>query len=630
MSSQVNIKKQATFNPPPTGFLAFGFDQYGNPCRVNADGSYTIISLVDQGESNGAAANILANKGVGLEANLPTTFVVNDVYVSTDTNRIFTAVDSATWSTSDLIESQLVTDTSADPFILYQYVEGTLVGYGVLTLDQITALNEMILSRTYTQEPTGFTNNANITISYNSTTRKVTLNGTFKAYYQGTEVAELVDGWESEAHPNTEGNYFLLYNGTAFEFVSNGVTFSDLFIAYVQYKGVGLDNMAIRETHGFMQNQTHKEFHETIGTYMTSGGDVSSYVLASNVVAERRPEVSNTTVNDEDLQTIIPSLTDGLYTHRYLEGSEVRTLNIEQADIIALDGNRPYYNENVGGTWQQTLFPLNAYGAIFIVGIPVTSDVESQKYRYMWVQSQQVSTNLADIQALTSNSLVHGKSTALVSEFVFFGKIIIQYKSGNWEFTSVEKITGTRINQVATPAGNYLSTVASNDTIEGDGTSGNPLGVTGIFYNIAKTFKGIFNFESITDDRTFSLPDISGLIAVFGMLNPFKFGRQVWVQEHIQTWSAATNFNLNNGNTQSAVVDATSTITITNKQLGGQYNIDLKIDAIGGYTLTFDGSFGDIDSNGESSPLTVSANERYFISVSHTTNGTLTIITKIV
>jgi len=150
----------------------------------------------------------------------------------------------------------------------------------------------------------------------------------------------------------------------------------------------------------------------------------------------------------------------------------------------------------------------------------------------------------------------------------------------------------------------------------------------GWIFNVARTFKAIFNIESLTADRTFTWPNISGLIAVFGMLNPFKFGGQAWSDEHVQTFSAATNFNLDNGNLHSCVADQTSTLSVTNKQLGSNYELDILTDATGGYTLTFDSSFGTISANGESSPLAVIENDRIIVFISHSTNGTLTRITK--
>ena len=86
-----------------------------------------------------------------------------------------------------------------------------------------------------TKEPTGFTNNQNITVSYDGTTRKVTLTGTFEAYYKGVLVRELIDGWVSEAHDVAQGVYYLYYCDDGFVFNTTPWDFSCLMICFVQY-----------------------------------------------------------------------------------------------------------------------------------------------------------------------------------------------------------------------------------------------------------------------------------------------------------------------------------------------------------------------------------------------------------
>lgn len=323
-----------------------------------------------------------------------------------------------------------------------------------------------------TGEPTGFTNNDAITVSYNPTTRKVTLTGTFEGYYKGVKVLELVNGWSSPAHADVEANYYLYYCETGFVFDTTPWDFTCLMIAFIQYNS---HQLGIREVHGFMPHVTHDEFHRTIGAYKRSGGDFSGVTLNSVTAALRRPDVSDTYVADEDLVSLIPALATKAYTQRFLAGSAVRSFNLDQVEILPVSGNQPYYNQNVAGTWQQTLFMNNNYGAIFIVALPTTADTLSQKYRYMFVQPQQISASLEVIQALTPAFLTHGDSNLLVSEFVFIGKIIVRYTGGNWSITSIDKLDGTRISQVATPAGNYLSVVSHDATLTGDGTAVSPL-----------------------------------------------------------------------------------------------------------------------------------------------------------
>jgi hypothetical protein len=335
-------------------------------------------------------------------------------------------------------------------------------------------------------EPTGFTNNANIGVSYDPTTRKVTLSGTFEAFYKGVKIPVLKDGWVSEAHADVAGTYYLYYCATGFVFDTTPWDFACLHIAFIQYNA---HDIGIREVHGFMPNTVHDELHRTIGSFKRSGGDFTGYVLNSTVAAERRPDVSDTAVQDEDLTSTVLALSTKLYTQRYLTGSAVRSFTTGASDIVPLSGSQPYWNKNTVGTWSQELFSNNSYGAIFVVALPTTADAGSQAFRYMFVQPQKNSASLAEIQALTPNDLTHGD---MVSEFVFIGKIIIRYTGGNWSITQVDKIDGTRNSQVTTPAGNYLSIVSHDATLSGEGTAGSPLSVV----NDGHTHDGRYYTES--------------------------------------------------------------------------------------------------------------------------------------
>jgi hypothetical protein len=357
-----------------------------------------------------------------------------------------------------------------------------VAGMGLSSNDYTTPEKELLasLSNTnmlgeLTEEPTGFTNNSSIDIVYDSTEKTITLNGTFQAYYQGILIEELVNGWVSDPHPDTYDTYFLYYNGTSFIFDNNPWLFEYLQIAFVQYSAT--HKFAARETHGFMPNVVHKNIHQTIGTYKTAGGDFSSFIPNSTTAVNRRPDISSTTVADEDLQSVIGSLTSKTYTQRYLTGSAVRTITTGAAEIVPVNGNEPYWNRNIVGVWSQQLFNNGEYGAIFVIAVPTTSDAGSTAYRYMFVQPQQVSSSLTTIQALSPTSLVLGDNVLFIAEFVFVGKIIIRRASNNWHITEISKLDGTKISQVAYIANNALTTVNVDTTLTGDGTAASPLSV---------------------------------------------------------------------------------------------------------------------------------------------------------
>lgn len=326
--------------------------------------------------------------------------------------------------------------------------------------------------RDITKEPTGFTDPENIIVTYNSTDRTVTLTGNIEAYYKWKKIPELVSWWTSDQHADTHWTFFLHYCDTWFIFDTSPWTFDCLQIAFAQSNSY---KIGIRECHWFMQRQSHKEFHETVGTYRSSGWDFSDYTTGSTTIADRRPNIASLVVYDEDLKSNIPLLNTKKYTHRYLSWAGVRTFDIQQNDFIKQNWTVARYNRFSLGVRDFADIPNNNYAAIFVVWIPATSDSWSQEYRYMFVQPQQFGS-LAQIQALTPNNLNHWDTMMLVSEFVFFGKIIIQTAWNNWTIYSVELLTSTRVNQVST-WWNFLSIVNTNTTLIGDWTAWNPLWV---------------------------------------------------------------------------------------------------------------------------------------------------------
>lgn len=385
----------------------------------------------------------------------------SNVTITTDnTNKRITISATGELSGTIMADDVLITDIGS--FFTSGSVEGALQEVGnVANLPTIT------------KEPTGFTNNENIDVSYNSTTRTVTLTGTFEAYYRGQKVTSLISGWVSQAHADIEGNYYLYYNGSSFVFNTTPWEFDMLMIAFVQYNS---HRIGVREVHGYMQWQTHKHLHDNIGAYRCEGGDFSNFVLNSTTPANRKPYISSTSVCDEDLRTNLSALTTNLYTQRYLINTGSRTFNINQPEIIPNNGSLPYWNQFNGSTWVQTLMSNNQYGAIFVVAVPMTSDATSQIYRYMFVQPQTVSTSLTAIQNITPNNLTHGDGSNLLSEFVFIGKIIIQASVSSWSIVSVEKLFGSKIGQVSV-SGSFLSSVTTDNSITGSGTPTSPLSV---------------------------------------------------------------------------------------------------------------------------------------------------------
>jgi len=356
----------------------------------------------------------------------------------------------------------------------------------------------------YTKEPTGFLYNSDINISYNKVTRKITLTGSnLTAVYRGKIIKELYNKttWESIAHADTDGVFYLKYGESGFTFSTTAWEFSEVQISVVQRNTPGNYAIGLREAHGLMQHLVHEVLHGTIGSYLVSGGDITGLVNNSTIASERRPLISQTLVKDEDSGSLLSSIS-GNYTQRFISGTttqNTKSYSLDNIDIINLTGSRPNYNSINGGVWGWTPFPTNAYGKIFIVAVPTTSDTESSKYRLLFVQPQTVSTTLSTIQALTPSSLVHGETAVLFQEFTFIGEIIIRYTSANWVIIAQSKLTGTKIQQISSPSLQYLTQVYRDDSLKGDGTTISPLGFNKLLDNVeiaSSTTEGCMRYRT--------------------------------------------------------------------------------------------------------------------------------------
>lgn len=315
-----------------------------------------------------------------------------------------------------------------------------------------------------TKDPTGFFEPENTVMSYDLITRTVTLSGSVLAFWRAKQVNALYSGWTSIAHSAEDGVYYLYYDGVSFIWSTELWEFYYLHIARVIVSNSGTVKFCIRECHGFTYPPTHYNLHQNIGTSrLESSGLLTSYVLDSTTAIDRRPDINLCNLFDEDLETTLPALTSKIsYSWWYRTGTDTVNIDNDHNEIINLSVNQPYWNENVGGSWQQTLFSNNFYGKIFVLAVPTTSDVGSQKYRYIFVQPQEIHILSSSIDGVSTLSLDLGGLVDELKEFVFIAEITIQYVASNWIIKEISPIEGTRVSQV-TVSGSAAALVAQHE-----------------------------------------------------------------------------------------------------------------------------------------------------------------------
>ena len=342
------------------------------------------------------------------------------------------------------------------------------------------------------KNPTGFSVPKDVIVTYDSGTTKITLTGTVLAYWRGEVVALLISGWESPAltatygAPNA-GNYYLYYNGTSFVWSTTEWAFDNLLIALVYYKADGTFIFAQRETHGVMPWQSHSVFHDSIGTQKMSGGSLSNYTLDSTTSADRRPDISEALIKDEDLETeILALLSSAKFTQVYLSGTEaspVVNFDIDNDDIVPLNGAKPQYNAVDGGNWSLLDVPDKKFMAVFLILFPASADAASQKKRFLWIPSQTVGKE-KDMQSLDIGSLDLSDFAELAPEYVASAKVIMEYKDADWEIKDVIVLTGSRTLTLQ-QSGGFLTAVTTDDSMSGNGTPADPLSMIPITQDIA-------------------------------------------------------------------------------------------------------------------------------------------------
>ncbi|MBW2647656.1 MAG: hypothetical protein JRE23_16075, partial [Deltaproteobacteria bacterium] len=319
-------------------------------------------------------------------------------------------------------------------------------------------------------ELTGWVNNAGIVLTYDPVARTITLTGDLRYLWRG-EMMELTSPWVSDAHdtPLDHGYFLFSVDGKAWTWQADiAWEFKDLQASYVYFGTT--DKFALREPHATMDWEAHQEFHETYGTYRKSGGLLTSgtYVIQPNspVDADNTPGVDQTLLKDEDILTTVLALLEGTYT--WMWGDDSNQVNWSLGNPTIADYiTYPLYNLN----GVLTDMGNNGFMNVYVVGMPVTSDVGSQSYRFMFVPGSQRYSSLS-LALLEAPELNIGNFTAIAPEFNIMLRITLGSKSsynsatGKFRIEDVVQIAGSRAQP--TTVGGTGSTdhnVLSNRTI---------------------------------------------------------------------------------------------------------------------------------------------------------------------
>ena len=403
---------------------------------------------------------------------------------------------------------------------------------------------------------TGFKEPENVIVTYSQANRTITLTGTVEAYYDSVLIPALVTGWVSDPHDAGLTNIilWLYYDGTNYIWTSTFPGFAVVLIAQLSYLGVTLGYHGRRECHGLESEYQHAYDHYGLGTIIETAMTSSGVTLDSITAAQRRPSFSASVLLDEDLKHTINADISKSYAHQWLTGTTNAALinaNTGNADIIALSGERPYYNQLNAGTWQQTLLTTRAFTSVYVIGFPATADTASQTTRYKLMQGQNESVSksaaAADIAAaleiqknLDPGSLQLGNLAIVSPEMRVLYQYIVYWDGTNFTIAHEQEIAGTKKAPAVIAGSIGITSVAHDTSLDGNGTALNPLGIESVLKtNIDTAISNTHVHDQTLDtdsDVTHNSIEITNDAVING--NMSVFGTSVFYGDIIQQGSA--------------------------------------------------------------------------------------------
>lgn len=323
------------------------------------------------------------------------------------------------------------------------------------------------------KDPTGFVDPSAITVTYNKTTRKITLTiaaGTIDYYWRGVKHA-LTSPWVSDAHAEGNGRFYLKStDGSTFAWSETAWEFSDIQVAAA--KVTTADTFALRECHGLMTYEAHANAHRTVGTYRLSGGTLTADTYAANTSSDaaNTPGFDAAVIQDEDLPSTIPAWTEGTYTTLRVGAAGAATFD-KTATVPFRHATNGRVYVNTPSTGAETEVSTSArYVNVYQILMPVTADADSQAYRMLMLQPQQQYTSLAAAQAEAIQGLSVGDLSSFSAEYVIHARITYETSNsgthkGKCKIATggISYLTGSQATQVAVSG--YTTQQASNVTV---------------------------------------------------------------------------------------------------------------------------------------------------------------------
>lgn len=307
-------------------------------------------------------------------------------------------------------------------------------------------------------EPTGFLDRTETTISFTEGTRTFTITPTgadFNFYQKGIKYTK--SSLETVVVPDLYGLYVIYYEDGVLSqmevgaLIGSGINlFRDIvFVAYVLWDAAIDRLLALGdERHGVMPWETHQYLHETEGTRYESG--LEPTVDSTDTAADEPQVILGTgTIWDEDIEINIAAQGTDTSTDPaqipifYKEGAsgsfqwKVKApsdfIIIEQGsqdlagNTILTGGTFPAYNELTGGSWQLT--EISGNNQFFLMHLFATDglDDSGSTGNYVFITGEDEYNNLAQARAAAPTEIAAIVADGLpLAEFRAVATFILQ------------------------------------------------------------------------------------------------------------------------------------------------------------------------------------------------------------
>lgn len=320
--------------------------------------------------------------------------------------------------------------------------------------------NEFLDRASSTFSPTGFQNQTDSTISYNASTRVLTIapvSSSFTVWIKGTKHV-YTSIQTAAAHTNAVGTYIYYFDDSGvLQWSSTPPSYASPYVADAYYFD-STHTLVLDERHGCeMDVKTHIELHNVTGTWFKEGLALSNYTIApaSPVTSDNTFASSSGIIMDEDLASTIGAIASGgPYTVMYLTGTLSQWTFSFANNVPYNYGTYIKYNQWNGSTWLMTESTSGDFVNYYVVYLPSLSSTTQM----VVIPSQTVYGSQANAIAEDFGDLSLGSLSSQVPEYLVRYRITFRTGSGygsagKCRIQQLDMIVGSRAiiqNSVAT------------------------------------------------------------------------------------------------------------------------------------------------------------------------------------